>query len=409
MDRHPATIPKSVPTSPFGPPGDATPASPPVEEAACTLLRAVACGPATGDARRLQALADEIRDWDALLALTQMHRVAPALFACLSRSEIQIPEAAWNRLHAEYQRNLLHNLSSAAELAAILELFKQAGIRAMPFKGVVLAATAWGDLTSRPGGDLDLLLDEQHIEQATRLLRERGYHLQTALHPDGAQIEPDNHEYGLQRPSDGLVVELRWRLDMVYGRFGRNLGLDWVWPRRGTATVAGATVPDLSPDTALLILCMHGSKHSWSRLVWIMDVARMADSSPDLDWTALIREARSLGLGRALALGMLLAHQVAGAALPPGVLARFCADRVAQRLAAHFSHSLFRAPGVQPEGVVPYNIQLLDFRDRLRLLPSLALLRPNEHDRAFVSLPRPLHGLYYLIRPFRILLNRSAR
>jgi Uncharacterised nucleotidyltransferase len=404
MDPCPATA-QFSPRIPGGAPRPAQPS----DAAACHLLRSVARWPSAVDTSAIRALAARIQDWDALISLAQVHRVALVLFACLSGLEIPVPESAVRQLDAEFQRNMVHNLASAAELAAILELFDGAGLRAMPFKGVVLAATAWGGLTRRPGGDLDFLIDEQHIEHATRLLRERGYRLRTALHPDGLPIEPDNHEYLFERLSDRLAVELRWRLDMVYGRFGRNLGLDWVWPRRRTATVAGATVPDLSPDTALLILCMHGSKHNWSRLVWIMDVARMADSSPDLDWTALIHEAHRLGLGRALALGMLLAHQVAGAALPPGVLARFCADHVAERLAAHFSQNLFLAPGVQPEGVVPYNIQLLDFRDRLRLLPSLALLRPNEHDRAFVSLPRPLHGLYYLIRPFRILLNRSAR
>jgi hypothetical protein len=406
MDRQLATVP--IPCSPTGAAGAAPPALP-SDEAACALLRAVARWPSAVEAPQLRALAAKILDWDALIALAQGHRVAPTLFECLSGLEIPVPESAGRQLQAEYQRNLLHNLASAAELVSILALFDQAGIRAMPFKGVVLAATAWGGLTSRPGGDLDLLLEEQHIEQATRLLIDRGYHLQTALHPDGTQISPDNHEYQFDRPSDGLRVELRWRLDLVFTRFGQDLGLEWVWPRRRTASVAGAPVPDLSPDTALLILCMHGSKHGWSRLAWIMDVARLADASPDLDWGSVIREARSLGLGRTLALGMLLAHRVAGAALPPSFLARFAADRSALRLARHFDRNLFHAPGIGPAGIVPYNLQLLDFRDRLHFLSSLQFLQPNERDRAVISLPHRLRALYYLIRPFRILLDRSAR
>lgn len=394
---------QSAPRPAPGPPAQS------VEPSAGDLLRAITRRPSAHDAPRLQALAGEIRDWDALIALAQAHRVAPALYVFLSSLEIRIPETASRRLHVEFQRNLLHNLASAVELTAILSLFDQAGIRAVPFKGVVLAATAWGDLASRPGGDLDLLIDQQNVEHGTALLRERGYQLQTELHPDGTQVEPENHEYLFERTSDGLKVELRWQLDMVYARFGRNLGLDWVWSRRRTASVAGAAVPDLSPGAALLILCMHGCKHGWSRLVWIMDVARVVDASPGIDWDALIREARSLGLERALTLGMLLAHDVAGAALPPAPLARFRVDRAARRLAAHFSQSLFRAPGARPEGIVPYNIHLLDTRDRLRLLLSLQVLKPNERDRAVVPLPRSLRGLYYLIRPFRILRDRSAR
>jgi hypothetical protein len=378
------------------------------DAAACAVLRALAHWPST-DAGRLRALAAELQDWDSLFVLAQAHRVAPALFLCLTGLEIPMPEAARRQFRSEYERNLLHNLACAAELVALLDLFRETGIRAMPFKGIVLAAAAWGDLSSRPGGDLDLLIDEEHLNEAARLLGERGYQLQTALHPDGTQVEPENREYLFERPSDGLKVELRWWLDMIYGRFGRNLGLDWVWPHRATASVAGAVVPTLGPDTALLVLCMHGCKHGWSRLVWIMDVARMADASPGLDWDALIHEGQRLGLGRALALGMLLAHQVAGTALPPGPLARFAADGAALRLAQHFGANVFRAPGVGTEGLVPWNLQLLDVRDRLRSLSSLGLLRPNDRDRAVIALPRRLRALYYLIRPFRILLDRSAR
>jgi hypothetical protein len=387
-------------------PGGAAPPAGPGDEAACELLRAVACWPSASDAAQLRSLAGKIQDWDALIALARGHRVAPVLYACLSGLEIPLPESASRELHAEQQRVLLHNLASAAELVALLALFDGARIRAMPFKGVVLAATAWGDLTSRPGGDLDLLLDEQNIEPAIRLLYDRGYRLRTVPGPDGTEIDSGENERQLLRPSDGLLVELRWRLDMVSTRFGLYLGLDWVWPSRGAATLAGAAVPTLSADAALLMLCMHGCRHGWSRLVWIMDVARMAGASAGLDWDAMMREARRVGLERALALGMLLAHQVAGATLPPGPLARFAADRTALRLAQNFSANLFRAPGVSPAA---YGFQLLDFRDRLRFLSQLNFLRPNERDQAVISLPRSLRALYYLIRPFRILLDRSVR
>jgi len=173
--------------------------------------------------------------------------------------------------------------------------------------------------------------------------------------------------------------------------------------------LAGAEVPDMSPEINLLVLCMHGSKHVWSRLIWICDVAELLDSSSGLDWKEITREAKQSGLWRTLALGVLLAHQVAGAAVPPAVLQRFESDAAARNLARHIEENLFEAPGSTPKGHVPYDFQLLGFRDRARAFLSLNILRPNERDRAVVPLPKPLHALYYLIRPFRILLDRSAR
>ncbi len=148
---------------------------------------------------------------------------------------------------------------------------------------------------------------------------------------------------------------------------------------------------------------------SWSRLIWICDVARLLDSSPGLDWEAVTKEAKRTGLWRALALGVLLADRVAGATVPQAVLKRFEADTTAANLAQHIEENLFAAPGSTPKGRIPYNIQLLGFRDRVKSLVSLDFLRPNERDLAAFPLPKSLHALYYVIRPFRIFRDRSPR
>ena len=161
--------------------------------------------------------------------------------------------------------------------------------------------------------------------------------------------------------------------------------------------------------SGLLILCMHGSKHAWSRLIWIADVAKLIESEPGLDWDFAQQEAKRLGLWRCLALGVLLARWVAGAQVPDEALRRFEGDRTVHRLADFLQENIFKAPGSMPEGWVPYNIQILDFRDRAGALVSPSFLRPNARDRAVVKLPKSLEALYYLIRPFRMLLDRSGR
>jgi hypothetical protein len=173
--------------------------------------------------------------------------------------------------------------------------------------------------------------------------------------------------------------------------------------------LAGAEVPNLDPEITLLVLCMHGSKHAWSRLIWINDIAQVLKSFPDLNWKEVTREAKRSGLWRSLALGILLAHRVADAAVPEPALRRFERDTVARSMAQHFEESLFEAPGNLPVGRKPYNINLLDFHDRLRLFLSLDFLRPNARDRAVLRLPKSLDALYYLVRPIRLLWDRSAR
>ena len=173
--------------------------------------------------------------------------------------------------------------------------------------------------------------------------------------------------------------------------------------------IAGTEVPDMNSEIKLLMLCMHGSRHIWSRLIWICDVVQLVNASPDLDWQEVIEEAKRSGLWRALALGILLAHRVAGATVPQAALRRFESDTTARRLAQLIQDNLFDAPCSLPTGRMPYNVQLLGFDDRLKMLFSPDFLQPNVRDRAAITLPKSLYALYYLIRPFRILWDRSAR
>jgi len=375
----------------------------------CELLRAIALRPTVATAEQIHQLAGNVCNWDSLLKLADEHRVLPMLYLRLADIGSAVPPDIQKRLRTEYHRNMFHNLANAAELIGVLKAFEHEMFPAMPFKGVVLGASAYRDLTTRPSGDLDVLIYYRHLKQATAILRERGYELKTPVHADETPAVADYYEYHFERQADGMVIELRWRLELTQPRFRRNLGMDWVWPLRRTTMLAGAEVPDMSPEITLLVLCMHGSKHVWSRLIWICDVAQLLALEPGLDWREVTQKAKRSGLWRPLALGVLLAHRVAGAEVPQALLRRFESDTTACNLAKHIQENLFDAPGSIPIGRVPYSIKLLGFLDQVRLLMSLDFLRPNERDRAFLPLRKSLSPLYYLIRPFRLFWDRSAR
>ena len=377
-----------------------------VDFESCELLRAIA---RSSDAEQVHRVAAKVGDWDSLLKLAEEHRVLPMLFLRLADIGPAVPLFVHGRLQAEYERNMFQSLANAVELIAVLKALEDEMIPAMPFKGVVLGSSIYHDLTTRPAGDLDLLIHYRDLVRATTVLLKRGYELKTSVCADGTPAQLDYCEYHFERQTDGRVLELRWRFELTVPRFKRDLGMDWVWPRRRTTMLAGAEVPDMSPEITLLMLCMHGSKHVWSRLLWICDVAQLLASSPSLDWKVVTHDAKEAGLSRTLALGILLSHRVMGATVPQTVLRRFEADTTARLLAEHIQENLFDAPGSTPPALLPYSIQLLDFRDRVGLLLSTNFLRPNERDRAAFPLPKSLDALYYLIRPVRIFWDRSAR
>jgi hypothetical protein len=62
------------------------------------------------------------------------------------------------RLRMQYMMNAARNMKMTAELLRILDALKEAGIKAMPLKGPVLAQQLYGDVALRQFSDLDILV-----------------------------------------------------------------------------------------------------------------------------------------------------------------------------------------------------------------------------------------------------------
>lgn len=380
-----------------------------VDSHTANLLRAVVRKNAVGFDKTIAELAREITCWEDAIEAARLHGVAPALYSALAENRDVVASEALELAQSEFERNAFHCLANAAELLEVLRAFEKAKIDAIAFKGVVLGASAYGDMTVRNAGDLDILIRYCDLLPATRLLKERGYQITTNVLEDSSPATKDYFEYHFERPDDGMVLELRWRLELTQPRYRHDIGLDWVWSRRRTMRLAGTEVLNFDAASSLLMLCMHGSKHVWSRLVWICDVAKLLESEPGLDWDFVQREAKRMGLTRCLALGVLLARKVSGAAVPAEVLSRFERDRTARKLSGFLEKHATEHPGMKPDGLVPYFVQLLGFREMMAIVASPKFLKPTARDRSVVKLPSALAPLYYLIRPFRVLLDRKGR
>ncbi len=88
-----------------------------------------------------------------------------------------MPSAIHDAFRRHLQVNALLNTVLAKELVALLDALAAKGILAIPFKGVTLAQTAYGDLSLRECADLDLIVDQASIPQARQVLWSQGYQL----------------------------------------------------------------------------------------------------------------------------------------------------------------------------------------------------------------------------------------
>ena len=348
---------------------------------------------------RIKSLAQQEIDWTYLVELARWNGVTPVLHRSLTTAGADaVPEAILKDLADHCRGNVIRSLLMTAELLKLLELFDAHGIQAIPFKGPVLAASAYGDVALREFCDLDILIRKRDLRRTRNLLVAQGY---------------KSYRWNLERPDCGLTVELHW---WEFPQSGISCPDDRrdVWDRRNAVSLLGSTVPALAPEDTLLALYTHGSRHCWDRLTLVCDLAQFISTQPQMDWTRVLERATKTGTRRRLLWGLLLAGDLLGVPVPPEVSALAADDRRVMALVGDARRRILCPPCAAFGNVESWASQLRAMerlRDRIRFCLDLLLegFRPNKTDRHVVPLPRCLHVLYYVIHPIRMAVTYGPR
>jgi Uncharacterised nucleotidyltransferase len=334
-------------------------------------------------------------DWGRLLSIAREHGLLPLLASHLDGLE-WVPVAVQEELRVRLRRNTERNVALAGELVRLLGLLRDAGVAAVPFKGPVLATVAYGHLGLREFTDLDFLVNAADIPTARRVLVARGYRPWFDLPAaQESQYVRSRYEHPFRRETDGVIVELQWRIVPAY--FGLRLDYAGMWERCESASLAGHRVPSLSPEDLLLVLAVHGTKHLWERLGWVTDVAELLRARPALDWERLRRHAQDSGTRRMLALALGLVTELLGAPMPVGAPVSHEVSHLIQEVVRNQT-----SPQTGLWRQERFHVKALESRlDRWRYLARL-VVGTSPGDWAVVRLPRPLSPLYPVVRVVRV-------
>lgn len=367
------------------------------------LLACARVEPSAAARSRIAELAAAPIDWRRLVDLAFEQGVLPLVHRNLRRID-SVPPRVRAELRERFRSNAVHSQVLTEEVVELSKRLEEVGVECLPFKGPTLARAAYGDVAYRQFGDLDVLIRREDLEPARLLLEQRGYALR--LRPD--QLERRlQHDYNFPflNAERRLLLELHWAITPRAWSFPTEP----LWPRRAPLELAGQSIWTLHPEDLLLVLAVHGSKHFWSHLLWVCDVAELLRAHPEIHWPRVATRAKNLGCRRMLRLALLLAHDLLEAPIPATLHGALARDKVAQRLAMEAREQIaLGAPQPLGDRNVRYLLLMDRVRDRLHFaLIRLARFKPNARDRQFIRLPRGLGFLYYLIRPVRILLSEE--
>lgn len=343
-------------------------------------------------------------DWDAVVASAHRHGVAPIVYQALRAApDGLVPPNVLTGLQRFYLENTHRCLLLTGLLRRIVDGLAVAGIPVIPYKGPVLAALAYGSVAGRQAGDLDLLIDPEDLAATKRVLQAEGFRPQPPLAGwQERQLVRSAHPYALIRDREGVVLELHWSVSprSLSAGFGGIVGRE----RLEEVAAAGTKFFTLSTDLLLITLCIHGAKHVWERLGWIVDVAELIARRPGLDWAGVLALASETGHLRELLLGCRLARDLLGTDLPEVLSRRVAADpklpsleRVVStrlRLAARGRLGLIETARFHLGVRGTWGQRLAYFR--FAMMPTVA-------DWTAVPLPKCLAPLHYPLRVARLL------
>jgi hypothetical protein len=346
---------------------------------------------------KIARLAEEIRDSESLLLLAEEHGVLGHLTSSLASA----PASAtlFDALRARRRVQLLFTLTMTAELFRMLKLFCNSATETVVVKGPVLSQRGYGDPAARQYVDLDLLVRHSDIRRAAEILIAAGY--ESRVPEVAIRSGKIPGEYLFRRPGTMVIFELHTEHSFRY--FPLPLPIEDYFQNKTFLSLDNQSIPALSSEHEFVLICIHGAKHFWERLMWISDVAAMVHNHPSLDWPLIRQYAAEVGAGRMLRVALLLAEQLLGVAVPAPMKIEVARDSACARLVREIETWLPYGGYATPRLMQRARFRLRMCEDLLAGAAYLARLSfsPTEEDWVTDAARRSDTG-EILRRPFRL-------
>jgi hypothetical protein len=371
------------------------------------------------------------QDWRPFATACDSHQIAPFVF-CRLRDLVgdSVPSGLLEHLRARFYEISANNYRLAKELVDLTSLLQSHGVPVLAYKGPALAMALYGDLALRQYCDLDLVVRKEHLLKAVGVMSHCGFEIVPTLGrpqmlPYLCRSENPRHlaraeEMTFRAPDKTYFVDVHWQLGHGPWR-AFSPDAEKIWERTEKLDLPQGSVSTFCDEDLFLALCYHGSKHRWSCLKWLLDVAELLRKAETLDWFRIAEMMRVRPRTRASAsLAILLAQELLNAPVPAEA-ARIvpATQRTLDEAAAIREEILLRG---QTSGNDFPTLLALEERPLARMkyrtaraarypggLFSEVVLQVSPKDRAFIRLPEKLRFLYHVIRPARLVVKHGRR
>ncbi|HSP57259.1 MAG TPA: nucleotidyltransferase family protein [Halomonas sp.] len=360
--------------------------------------------------REALTICEGIDDWHDVARQAQAQFVLPLVYRHLRR--LDPPTLSTDvavRMRDQCLIIVQQSLHMTSEqLRLVRDLVEPLGVPCLFFKGPTLAARYYDDPAMRFCRDIDLLVPKR---QCVPLLEEAFNQGYQAREPEALKADRTSLDFAVRTQSvislvspRGVEFELHNQLD----RSGRLYDIQTLIHASERLAMGGSQMSVMPTSELFVYICLHHTRHCWSHLHWLVDLDAI-QRHPDFELTAAYACAKRRGvtatLDACLELYQALAASGPDEAIPLSANGQSLLDACLATLQGGQEVELAMRKS-RPTPEFAFNWQTTP---SYRLTSQLRQYRnhflPKYPDYENWPLPPHWQWLYFLIRPFRILME----
>lgn len=343
-------------------------------------------------------------DWNYIIDRCDKHKLTALLYWNLKYIGYNsTPSEIMEYLKSIFEENARQNLLLTGELINILNKFNSNKINAIHYKGPSLAQLAYNNLVFRQFIDIDILVKRSDIIKVNYLMNQMGYVLESCPENiDESMYFKTQTEHKYINYSSGNIIEIHNKVQGHFFHFPTDPYFLYEDLRLMNFNKHGFKT--FNYENLLILLCIHGARHNWSRISWICDINELIHNN-GIDWSKVIENSEKLGVKRILLINLLLTRYLFELELPDIIQICFEKDKVPDVICHSVMEKIFNK---ENSSYKLFERLSLDLRKRESLKNSIidilrSIFNPTYEDYREFKLPTYLYSVYYLIRPVLLL------
>lgn len=301
-----------------------------------------------------------------------------------------VPLNVLNSLEINYMNIVKHNMLLTSELIKIMRLFEKNEIKAVSFKGPTLSQFAYGDVTLRQYVDLDILINEADLEKIQYILEKADYFSENILINKKLKIEVSK-DMSYFNSKKNVSLEIHWRLFSFTNNYRSNYEYTFL-------DFNNIKLLNFDINFYIVYLSIHGSRHLWERLEWIVDINKIIHKyNREINFNKIYEIASLFDNIKSINLALFLCYKLFNNPFIKNTFEQdiiFLSDEILKRI-----DTKERASNLQ---VFIFHCRLFS-RIKFKIGHLFGLFKVNERDLLFIN--SKYKFMYLISKPVRLLIE----